>query len=403
MASFIEEMKQLWFLDFVVSPKNENIIYFSSGWFNGLIEANVETGNTRVRSTFDGERNLVGGLHKDAVCVRDKIYFAPRNTNYLNIYDINTNEMKAIRLPKNDLYWQERNAKFIKIILHGNCIDLIPCNYNQILRFDIDKEEFVIFRDWFGGFQQHYNYKEVAIKYVGMFSNCIVCDDGYLLHVTGTKEFMYFNSKTGEYSFINGPEKKIVSVQKSIDHSHMICEDGSCWCFDDRSKGFLFKYFLDIDSTSILYEFERVHDVFYIPSKIANEIVIYDANSGKKITMEFKTEGKKHINSIGYKWNIEIVWIKRIGDELWLLNTYNEIIIFDMSSETYSIKHLGLNDVQLEMDVLMNKDYYCEKYTYFPYNSSNLDIFMPLIKELGINNTGNIGIECGEKIYETVK
>lgn len=57
----------------------------------------IKTGETKVVVKFPYEKELVDDLHQEILYVNDKLYFCPRSTKWLYIYDINKKEMKEIR------------------------------------------------------------------------------------------------------------------------------------------------------------------------------------------------------------------------------------------------------------------------------------------------------------------
>lgn len=397
MGKFQEEKEQLWFLDMVVH--NEKA-YFSAGWFNGLIEADMTTGEAEVIAKFPNERGLVGDLHQEMIYSNGKIYFCPRSTDWLYIYDLNKKEMKAVALPENEHYWQNRETKFGKAVLRDNYLYLFPMNYNQILRFDIAKEEFAVYDDWFIEFQNLKKYEETPNTAVVFFSFFMMYENACVWSMCGTNIFCIFDTNTGKVAFKEHACGNIVSIEKK-EKPFFVCEDARCWRYDEEKKEFVYIDTLDINTKEIFTEFIINNERCYFPSLIKNELLIYDMKTKNRTRIEFETDGREYKNAIGSRWKRPLLFVRYADNNMYLLNQYNELINLDVKSENYDVRRFRLDtDEKIDWDWNLWTGNACCKYTFFPYDSDDPEILMYIMKrETPVAEDE----DCGKKIWKCVR
>lgn len=397
LGKFEEEKEQLWFLNMHVQKEKA---YFSAGWFNGLIEADMTTGEAKIIAKFPNERELVGDLQQEILYYNEKLYFCPRSTNWLYIFDLSKREMKAFDLPENTKYWKEREIKFGKVILRDNDLYIFPMNYNQILRFDIEKEEFTVYEDWFAEFQKLTNYKEKRNTCDNFFCNFMVYEDTCVWSIRETNILCVFDIKESKLRFMEHRFGNIVSVEKKT-NPLFLCEDGRCWRYDEDKKEIIYVENWDVDVTEIFAEFIMVDGKCYFPSLRSNELLVYDLEAQSSVRIEFETDGKGYQNSIGRRWKRPLLFVRYAEDKMYLLNQYNELIVFDIKSGDYDRRRFKLTsqeEIKWDWDLWIDNS--CSKYTYFPYNSDSPEAVMYIIKKEEQKAERD---NCGKKIWECVK
>ena len=402
MRKMEEELRQLWFLDMEIL---EEKAYFSAGWFNGLVEANIKTGEAKIIAKFPQEKELVADLHAETLYVNDKLYFCPRSTNWLYIYDINKKEMKALDLPENEKYWEEREIKFGKILLRGKYLYLLPVNYNQVLRFDIESEEFTVYDDWFSDLKELINYEEEMIKYKGFLFPYMVYEDVCVGFVRETNYVLVFDMKAGKFKFIEHQCGNVISVEKNDKDPIFICEDGKAWRFCNQENKFIYVDTWEVNVKEIYNVFIKVNDICYFPSILKNGLMLYNVKTKEKIYIEFETDGKIYENSIGRKWMTPLLLIKYKNDSMYMLNQYNEVIIFDVKSKIYSTKRFMLNtSIRIDEEWKLERDVYSSKYGYyFPWDSANLELLIKVVENMENKSSMKEYVSIGQKILENVK
>ena len=401
MRKLEEELGQLWFLNMEIL---EEKAYFSAGWFNGLVEADIKTGEAKVIAKFPHEKELVGDLHAETLYVNDKLYFCPRSTNWLYIYDINKKEMKAIDLPENEKYWEERETKFGKIVLRGKYLYLLPVNYNQVLCFDIESEEFTVYDDWFSDLKELINYEEEMIKYKAFLYPPMIYEDICVWYVRETNYFCVFDVKTGKFKFMEHQCGNIISVEKNDGDPIFICEDGKGWRYCSQESKFIYVDTWDVDVKEIYNVFIKVNDICYFPSILKNELMLYDIKTKEKTYIEFETDGRIYENSIGRRWKRPLLLVKYINDDIYMLNHYNELFIFNVKSMSYSTKRFVLDTcVSINWDWKLGRGVYSNKYTYFPHDSSNPEVLLNIMNNLENEKSVKEHGNYGEMIFQNIK
>lgn len=401
MYSYEEEARQLWFFDLIVSSGRK--AYFSAGWFNGLIEADLETGVSEILSRFPEEEIFVSSMHHNLICINQKLYFTPSSTKWLYIYDISLKEMKKINLPRNEVYWEERDSKFIKMIPYENMLYLIPTNYNQMLCFNLETEEFLIYDEWFEEVKRLVDYKEEEIKFKRFLVNHMECEDVILAQIDGTNYFLVFEICTGNVSVVEFKGEKIVSIEMADSNPMFVCQDGACWNYNTKEKKFEYIDNWEINVQEVDQKFVKEGDVCYFASLTKNEVIIYNIKTKEKLCIEFLTDKKRYENAVLRSWKMASMLIKRIGDKIYFLNQYNEVIEFDIYSKVYTVRRFMLSSHENnEVGFVLPRDGNSIRYYNFPYNCSNLNVLMHVVSSMGDKLYKTNSKSCGEKIFEII-
>ncbi|MBR3834098.1 MAG: hypothetical protein IKJ73_07250 [Lachnospiraceae bacterium] len=403
MRSYAEELRQLWFLDWDISQEDK--IYFPSGWFNGLIEADLKTGEGKIISSFPGEIGVVGDLIYDVLRVENKLYFCPRSTNKLYVYDFEKKKMLTYDFPKNEAYWEERECKFGKLVYRDRYVFIMPVNYNRILRFDLDKEEFLVIDNWFKKFKELSGYIPKKEKWKSFFQNHITYNDKILWQVMNTEHFCCFDMLTNDTSYVKFDGGLIVSVEKSDVDTIFVCEDGRCWRYNVFKSDFEVITTIAMDLSDIFNLFVRVDHTCYFASISNNELISYDIITKKKEIIKIKTDGNYYDNSIGEKWNRQLLAIKKKDKCIYMQNKHNEIVIFNTLTKEYKTKRLLLDSYEsINWEMNLEVDEFSKKYSFFPYTSSNLEILiyrLKMMKKMGKNEEfDSYGGAIYKKIFE---
>lgn len=395
-----EEMRQLWYLDYDVSEDNK--LYFSSGWFNGLVEADLNTGEGKIIKRFPDEENVVGDLHADVINLNDKLYFCPRNAKYFCVYDINTKELKCIELPDNSEYWKKRECKFCRIVHRGDFLYLIPINYNQILKFDLNTEKFDVIDKWFSRFEKITNYCEQEILFKAMFHMHMVCEEVVIWKIIGEPYLCVFKIETGDFSFIKFDDE-IVSVEKGENANLFITQSGECCRYNaNRNKIELVDRW-DLNFEEIYLNFIRTDDICFFPSKLRCEMIVYDIKTKEKTYIDISTDKKIYENSIGRKWRLPLSSMKTKGSYIYMLNWHNEFIEFDTKTNTSCVRRLELcSEEKIEFNYKQNIDEKSSRYSFFPYKSNNPEMLVHyLSKQNDIGYIENVRTK-GNLIYDYI-
>lgn len=112
-----------------------NKIIFSENYLNGLFEMEIETGRTRYITNFPDEDRTKKLMHKRAFIYKEKIVFAPNQGDHVHIYNIETGEILAVQVLKNN---NSRYA-FLDMALVDNILYIIPGTAEQpIITLDMD-------------------------------------------------------------------------------------------------------------------------------------------------------------------------------------------------------------------------------------------------------------------------
>lgn len=109
-------------------------IWFSARDFNGLFQGNLITGEVTFLSFFSEVGFLKKRLHSKIIEKDNRLFFAPEESDYFHVYDLQTGEMQAYRM-KEPAAWKYQTAYEWK-----NDIYLIPHKVKSILRFSANEK-----------------------------------------------------------------------------------------------------------------------------------------------------------------------------------------------------------------------------------------------------------------------
>ncbi len=398
-AYILEELRQLWFFDYAPDPISCGNIYFSAGWFNGLIKADIKTGDSEIISVFPDEQEMAALQHGQILRIDNRLYFCPRNISSLHIYDMESGEIKKIDLPPNEGYWREREIKFLPFA-HEKKIYFIPHNYNQILLFDTESETFTAEEGWFQDYLKISNYSRTSLLYDVMFINHFEAGGNIVWQVRNTDYFFRLEKESGRTEVIEGPRGKIVSIEQSSPNPYLILEDGRCWQYNLESDDFVEIGVLKIDTENIFRNFIREGEELYIPSLFTDEIFLYHIAEERMERFSLETGGKTHINSLGIAQNVNFAWMKKADKSLVLFNKRNELIQFDLESHVFDFVNFKLQRQVPKWHIDFQLNSRAERSHFFPYTSTEL--YIEYVK--GLKSGGITGVsECGRSIYEKVK
>lgn len=95
--------------------------YFSNWFYNGLFKVEIETGKAFFLGKFKAENYFEINIHGEIFRIGKKIYFCPRRGRHLHIYDLETQEMNAIKI-------REKFEKFSigRVIVEASKVYFVP-------------------------------------------------------------------------------------------------------------------------------------------------------------------------------------------------------------------------------------------------------------------------------------
>ena len=123
-------------------------IYYSENWLNAFCSFDLKTQEVRFIKLFDKEK-LRGGLFRNAVLYKEKVWFVPAKAEHVVCVDLRTLEMKYYDIPykKNNWFDDEGRERdylvYSQIKLVGKSIlYCLPFDIDTMLKIDLETEQF---------------------------------------------------------------------------------------------------------------------------------------------------------------------------------------------------------------------------------------------------------------------
>lgn len=110
-------------------------LFFSALNCNGLYRMRINGKQAEFIGTFPNEEVDQRHLHGAIKAYEGKLYLAPYNGNYLNIFDINEEKFTSIDLTP---YTGDIKGKFYGMLIYDRKVILIPSRAKSIIVYDID-------------------------------------------------------------------------------------------------------------------------------------------------------------------------------------------------------------------------------------------------------------------------
>ena len=79
---------------------NENHLWFSNAFYNGLVKCDLQTGKIIYIKKFVKFAIENSYLHCAAKCYKGNVFFFPRKSEFISVIDKNTHEEMVLEIPK---------------------------------------------------------------------------------------------------------------------------------------------------------------------------------------------------------------------------------------------------------------------------------------------------------------
>lgn len=218
----------LWFHDFVLDEKK---VFFSAGGLNGLFQADLKTGESKLLGTFLGEKIFGANLYCGTYLYKSRILFVPLFGREFTVYDITKKEIFKLQSEVTERYKAEKipSAKFYASIMVGKNVYAFGWNIPEIVRIDMETLLIKTYKGWMedlhwdeGRENEPYFNRDVCIKESSLFvvmgkDNAVLelnmDTDRIIIHSIGKEEHIYKTlTYDGKYFWLTDRMKGIVRV-----------------------------------------------------------------------------------------------------------------------------------------------------------------------------------------------
>lgn len=393
----------LWFYDFALDKKK---IFFSAGGLNGLFQADLQTGESRLLGTFSGEEIFGANLYCGTYLYESHILFVPLFGREFAVYDITKKEIFKLQSEVTERNKTEKilNAKFYASIMVEKNVYAFGWDIPEIVCIDMETFLIKTYKGWMedvhwneGRENEPYFNRDVCIKDNSLFvamgkSNAVLelnmDTDRIIIHPIGQKEYIY---KTLAY-------------------------DGKYFWLTDRMKGIV-----RVNGTNWEYKYEkmdRLSSASYFNSSIfMNQEVWLFANIADNIyridCQEFSVHEKEFDYAEGDMWypntdRYGVALAKKMGGgQLAILTMQDCMLRFTTSeNEIHRVKFYAVNEAETFYEDCWFKhrihQAILENYGQSGV-SDQLRSFLHYIKKADLQESRNKEQTCGDKIYKCLR
>ncbi|MBP3819023.1 MAG: hypothetical protein J6H31_12065 [Butyrivibrio sp.] len=201
-------------------------IYFSDGFLNALIEGDIRTGECVYIGKFPGEENSIRHLHRNAVLHDECIVFGPDKGKYIHIYDINSGEIRGIKI------FRSSNSEFVfsNSFIDGDDLWIFPGNIEQpILKVNLVSGEEEKYDNLVTVIGDKRSRQSCAVL------NAIKYEKRIYAPIFGTSSMVVFEMDTGKVSVKDLPIENMFFVFL-INNKKWISTRDSIFEWDDKSN-----------------------------------------------------------------------------------------------------------------------------------------------------------------------
>jgi len=312
---------------------NDIIGYASDYETNALYKVNVLNEECSYIRSFPNEDIGAKRLHSFAIYCNSEVYFIPMLGEYISIYNIETEKIKQIKIPKicmeRDTY--NHKLKFSSAIYRDGYIYILPFTYPGIVKLNTETKEINIISNWV---------TEDECFYRG--GMCI--DNDYIYIPNGRNNIVLeFNIKTEEVKLyrVGKNNNGAVCIRKWKEYFWIVPRlKGSVVCWDAKKNQVIY----EINEYPNGFEFEKIlfseaviwNDKMYLVPTSANEVLSVNADK-KKLDIEKKCiKNSKEILASMFETNNDYYFVN-------IDNLGNIVKHYKVSKKNGNIECYGFN------------------------------------------------------------
>lgn len=312
--------EKIFFLDAV---RRDDEIWFSSNNGNGIFRADINFNEIRLENVFEEEYKTKEFPYSKILSYKEKLIFVPFQAKKIAVYNCNGNKVDYVELENTEKVY----SLFYTAIQVGECIYMIPCRYNKMIKYNVENDE-VQYIDIFGPINDLIQQSKEPYIFKAA---CVLNETLFVATYTDNYIIMY-NMLTGNIKL-----EKIPFEEKGI--SHLAEKEGVLYAFS--RYGMLCRWDLnsDIKSIKMIEEGNEYQQTFFDAKVYKNYIFLTGVTSGKLYVYDIKKQSVENIvivkkeNKENKKFYGDMYLLFCNDDKVYTISMWsNKLLEYDISS-----------------------------------------------------------------------